>query len=118
MKKDLARISEKNEFDRRAFVKLVPAVAATALIAAHSADVLAQATPSPTPSPIPSPTPSTPSPLAEAYAEVVKLKFGKHIEASQWDRVKRDLDGNIRASDRFRDFKLQNGDEPDFIFIA
>ena len=104
------------EFDRRTFVKYVPALAATALVVGHSTDVLAQASPSPLPTP--SPTPSAPSPLAEAYAEVVKLKFGKHIEQSQWDRVKRDLDGNIRASDRFRDFKLTNADEPDFVFIA
>ena len=104
------------DLDRRAFVKLVPAAAATALIASGASNVFPQA--SPTPTPTPSPTPQTPSPLAEAYAEVATLRFGKTIEPPQWERVKRDLEGNVRASDRLREYKLKNGDEPDFTFIA
>ncbi len=115
-----AHSTESRHLNRRAFVKLVPAATTAALVSAQiTTDVLAQATaPSPTPSPSPSPSPAAPSPLAEAYAEVARLRFGKNIEDAQWERIKRDLDGNIRASDRFREFKLKNGDEPDFIFIA
>lgn len=103
--------------DRRSFVKLVPAAAVTALAGAKTAtEVMGQAAASPSPSP--SPTPARPSPLAEAYAEVAKQRFGKHIEEGQWERVKRDLEGNVRAADRLRDSKLKNSDEPDFIFIA
>lgn len=74
--------------------------------------------PTPSPSPSPSPAPAAPSPLAEAYAEVARLRFGAHIEPGQWERIKRDLDGNVRAADRLREFKLKNADEPDFIFFA
>ena len=75
-------------------------------------------TPSAAASPTPSPTPAAPSPLAEAYAEVARVRFGKHLEDSQWDRVKRDLEGNVRTAERLRSFKLQNSDEPDFVFAA
>lgn len=101
---------------RRSFVKFIPVIGGASLLAAKvPISALAQ---TPTPSPSPSPTPATPSPLAEAYAEVAKQRFGAHIEAGQWIQIKRDLDGNVRSADRLRGFKLQNGDEPDFIFTA
>ncbi|MDQ5844184.1 MAG: twin-arginine translocation signal domain-containing protein [Acidobacteriota bacterium] len=104
--------------DRRSFVKFIPAVGGAGLLAANlPLGALAQ-TPTPLPSPSPSPTPATPSPLAEAYAEVVKQRFGAHVEGGQWAQIKRELEGNVRSSDRLRTFKLQNGDEPDFTFTA
>ncbi len=106
-----------NSFDRRSFVKLIPSAGAAALVALNLPSSAAQ-TPSASPSPSPSPTPPAPSPLAEAYTEVARQRFGKHVEAAQWERIKRDLEGNVRSADRMRDSKLKNGDEPDFIFIA
>jgi hypothetical protein len=104
--------------DRRSFVKFIPAVGATSLLAANFPLTTTAQTPTPSPSPSSSPAPATPSPLAEAYAEVLKQRFGAHIEAGQWAQIKRDLEGNVRAADRLRTFKLQNGDEPDFTFTA
>ena len=107
-----------NQLDRRAFVKFIPALGAAGLVAVSFPISSPAQTPSASPTPIPSPTPSQPSPLAEAYAEVARVRFGKHLEDSQWDRVKRDLEGNVRTADRLRESKLKNSDEPDFIFIA
>lgn len=110
--------SSNNQLDRRAFVKFIPALGAAGLAAVNLPISSPAQTPSASPTPIPSPTPSQPSQLAEAYAEVARVRFGKHLEDSQWDRVKRDLEGNVRTADRLRESKLKNSDEPDFIFIA
>lgn len=107
-----------SHLDRRSFVKFIPAIGAAGLVAVNlPTNTPAQAPPA-SPTPTPSPTPAQPSPLGEAYAEVARVRFGKHIEDRQWDRVKRDLEGNVRNADRFRGAKLKNGDEPDFTFIA
>jgi hypothetical protein len=70
------------------------------------------------PSPQPSPTPQKPTPLAEAYAEVARTRFGEKLTPEQLEQIKKDLDGNIRNADRLRAVKLKNADEPDFIFSA
>ena len=62
-KKRAGKLSDGKTVNRRAFVKLVPALGAAALAVPHlhTASVLAQ---TPTPSPLPSPSPSpTPAPL-------------------------------------------------------
>ncbi|HEX5707086.1 MAG TPA: hypothetical protein VFX96_07310 [Pyrinomonadaceae bacterium] len=117
---------------RRGFTKAV----AAALVAAPVAAVAArdaqqpstppepkappnpQPTPSPSPTASPSPTPQPPSPVAEAYAEAAKARFGKQLSDEEFARVRRDLAGNVRTSERLATFKLKNSDEPDFIFIA
>ena len=107
-----------DQLDRRSFVKFIPALGAAGLVAVNFPVSSPAQTPSASPTPVPSPTPAQPSPLAEAYAEVARVRFGKHLEDSQWDRVKRDLEGNVRTADRLRESKLKNSDEPDFTFIA
>jgi hypothetical protein len=106
---------------RRQFTKSV----ATTLIAAPLAASLAKAQ-TPTkpkeatapPNPQQTPTPQKPSPLAEAYTEVARVRFGEKLTPEQLEQVKKDLDGNVRAADRLRAVKLKNGDEPDFTFSA
>ena len=110
--------SSNDQLDRRSFVKFIPALGAAGLVAVNLPVSSSAQTPSAVPSPTPVPTPAPPSPLAEAYAEVARVRFGKHLEDSQWDRVKRDLEGNVRTADRLRESKLKNSDEPDFTFIA
>lgn len=70
------------------------------------------------PNPQPTPTPAPPSPVAEAYAEVGRLRFGDKLTPDELARLKRDIEGNVRTAERLRAFKLRNADEPDFIFIA
>src|SRR5437588_6482804 len=100
---------------RRKFAKAV----VTAIAAAPLAVSMANAqTPTPTPTPQPSPTPQQPSPLAEAYGEVVRRRFGDKLNEDELTRVKRSLEGMVRTGNTLRDVKLQNSDEPDFVFSA
>ena len=102
---------------RRQFAKAV----ATVIVAAPFAVSMASAqTPpaTPTPTPQPSPTPQQPSPLAEAYGEVVRRRFGDKLNEDELTRVKRSLEGMVRTGNTLRDVKLHNSDEPDFIFNA
>jgi hypothetical protein len=70
------------------------------------------------PNPQPSPTPQQPSPVAEAYESVARVRFGEQVTPEQFEQIKKDLRGNVRAAGILREVKLKNGDEPDFTFIA
>ncbi len=104
---------------RRRFAKAV----ATTIVAAPLASGLARAQrPTTTreasapPNPQPAATAQKPSPLAEAYTEVARARFGDRLTPEELEQVKRDLEGNLQASERLRAVKLRNEDEPDFIF--
>lgn len=111
---------------RRRFAKTVVAAVAfapqaVALLANAQTPPAARepvAPPNPQPSPSPQRTPPPPSPLAEAYGEVARLRFGDKISTDELARVKRSINGKLRAADSLRNFKLQNSDEPDFVFSA
>jgi hypothetical protein len=114
-------LHDSKQSSRREFAKSV----ATTLIAAPLAASLAKAQ-TPTkpkeatapPNPQTSPAPQKLTPLAEAYAEIARMRFGEKLTPEQLEQVKKDLDGNVRAADRLRAVKLKNGDEPDFTFSA
>ena len=78
----------------------------------------APAPPNPQPTPAAAATQNAPSPVAEAYAEVGRLRFGEKLSADELARMKRDIESNVRTAERLRASKLKNADEPDFIFIA
>jgi hypothetical protein len=106
---------------RRQFAKTIAAAAAAPLVAratlnAQTPPATKQVPAPPNPQPTPQATP--PSPVAEAYAEVARLRFGDKLTPDELARTKRDLEGNVRTAERLRAFKLKNADEPDFIFIA
>jgi hypothetical protein len=109
---------------RRRFTKtLAAAFVAAPALAVHAQTPPAAAEPKAPPQPQPTPAqppqgPPTPSPLALAYAEVARLRFGERLSAEQFESVKRDLEGNVRTAERLRSFKLRNSDEPDFSFEA
>jgi len=112
---------DSKQTSRRQFTKSV----ATTLIAAPlAASIVKAQTPTKPkeatapPNPPQTPTPQKPSPLAEAYTEVARVRFGEHLTPEQLEQVKKDLDGNVRAADRLRAVKLKNADEPDFTFDA
>jgi hypothetical protein len=111
---------------RRRFAKTVAAALVAAPLA-RAATTVAQTPPAarePAAPPNPQPTPATPqgpprpSPLAEAYTEAARLRFGEHLSPEELERLRRDMEGNVRTADRLRAFKLQNSDEPDFVFGA
>ncbi|HWS55637.1 MAG TPA: hypothetical protein VN228_15970, partial [Pyrinomonadaceae bacterium] len=72
----------------------------------------------PQPTPAAPQQPAPPSPLAAAYAEVARARFGEQVTPDEMARIRRDLEGYVRASERLRAHKLSNADEPDFIFQA
>jgi hypothetical protein len=108
---------------RRRFTKgAAAALVAVPLAVASRRGDAQQPTPSPAepkapPNPQPTPTPAPrPSPVAEAYAEVAKARFGKHLTDDEMRRVRQGLEGNVRSAERLRAVKMKNSDEPDFVF--
>jgi hypothetical protein len=94
-----------------------PALAANAQTPPATAEPKAPPQPQPTPAQQPQ-GPPAPSPLALAYFEVARLRFGASLTPEQLEAVKRDLEGNVRTAERLRASKLKNSDEPDFAFEA
>ncbi|MET0623931.1 MAG: hypothetical protein ABW250_13180 [Pyrinomonadaceae bacterium] len=126
MKKEKTGSTE-GRASRRRFTKTLAAaaLAAPAALAARAQTPPATKEPAAPPNPQPTPTPAPqqqgppqPSPLAEAYGEVARLRFGASLTPEQMQAVKRDLEGNVRTAERLRAFKLRNADEPDFAFEA
>ena len=105
---------------RRQFATSIAATLVAAPLAARlaKAQTPAKKEPAAPPNPQPTPAPPKPSPLAEAYAEVARTRFGEKLTPEQFEQLKKDMDGNVRAADRLRAVKLKNGDEPDFVFSA
>ena len=120
------RTDDSGQASRRRFTKTVVA-AAIAAAPLGSLMATAQTPPGgktkegsapPNPQPSPSPQEQKPSPVAEAYAAVARARFGEQVTPEQFEQIKKDLEGNVRAADRLRSVKLKNEDEPDFTFIA
>ena len=106
---------------RRQFAKSIATTFVAAPLAASLVKAQTPVKPKETvapPNPQPGPTPQKPTPLAEAYAEVARVRFGDKLAPEQLEQIKKDLDGNARNADRLRAVKLKNADEPDFIFSA
>lgn len=110
------------KISRRTFTKSVAATLVTAPLASSLSRAQNKNTARPEavapPNPKPSPTPQTPSPIAEAYAGVARARFGNAVTPEQLNAIKKDIEGNVRTTERLRSVKLQNGDEPDFVFTA
>jgi hypothetical protein len=112
--------SSTSRTSRRGFTKAV----ATTIVAAPLASGLVRGQQKATgtkettapPNPQPSAQTQKPSPLAEAYAEVARARFGDHLTPEQFEQVKKDLQANIQAAERLGAVRLRNEDEPDFVF--
>ena len=110
---------------RREFTKTAAALLAAAPLALTAAGAQTppaarepKAPPNPQPTPAAPQQPPPPSPVAAAYAEVARARFGEQVTPEELARIRRDLEGNVRAADRLRAHKLSNADEPDFVFNA
>ncbi|MFN2456137.1 MAG: hypothetical protein ABR577_18185 [Pyrinomonadaceae bacterium] len=114
---------------RRSFAKTV-AVSAIAAAAPLASSVMKAQTPNTTKEtpapPKPQATPAAkaaaatppPSPLALAYAEVARIRFGDQLTSEQLTQLQKEMAGNVRVADSLRAVKLKNADEPDFVFNA
>jgi hypothetical protein len=118
---DAPRGTSRRRFTKTLAAAVIAAPAAASIARAQTPPKAAEpkAPPNTQPTPAQAPQgPPKPSPLAEAYAEAARLRFGEHLSAEQLESVKRDLEGNVRTAERLRGFKLKNSDEPDFVFSA
>ena len=117
--------------DRRRFLKLLglagltSAVNSTMLAWSEARPAAAAARPSTPPAPPAVEADSTAgekppeiSDDARALAGILKRRHGKHLDAGQLEAVARDLDYQLRSGKRLREFRLENHEEPDFIFRA
>jgi hypothetical protein len=80
--------------------------------------------PVPPPSaPVPTTTPANAAAdangaLADAMMQLVRQRYGAHLTDDQLPRVREDIVGGLRASDRLRATLLPNGTEPDVVFAV
>ncbi|HKG13292.1 MAG TPA: hypothetical protein VKB12_08130 [Pyrinomonadaceae bacterium] len=115
---DAPRSDSRRRFTKTLAAAFVAGAAASAVAQTPPAAKEPAAPPNPQPTPAQQQPPPKPSPVAVAYAEVARARFGEKLSAEQFESVKRDLEGNVRASDALRAYKLENSDEPDFVFGA
>jgi hypothetical protein len=111
--------------DRRRFLKLLALVGMSSAIAGRTLPI-ADAAPAVTaPPPKPAVPPDTTaqgkpeiSEDARDLAEIVRRRYGKHLDPNQLERVTEELDSRLQSGQRLRDVKLGNHEEPDFAFRA
>ncbi|HUP48656.1 MAG TPA: hypothetical protein VNA04_07685 [Thermoanaerobaculia bacterium] len=105
---------------RRKFAKTMTAATVALPVVAGSllAQTAAPAPPPPTTAPAQEPAPEAkrPSPLAVALAGVVSAQSGQFLDEEEMQRVFDDFKSSVPFLERFRDYELKNGDEPDFTF--
>lgn len=110
-----SRRGSRREFTKRVAATLIAAPLASSLVHAQTPAKTKEAPAPPNPQP---PQAQQPSPVAEAYAQVARARFGAQVTPEQFEQIRKDLEGNVRVADRLRAVKLKNSDEPDFIFSA
>jgi hypothetical protein len=88
---------------RRQFARKVAALAA-APVAATAAGAQEQA------------PPARPASAGQALAELIRLRYGRHLDDAQFRRVTQRVESNLRMADRLNRVTLQNGEEPAFQF--
>jgi hypothetical protein len=115
---DAPRSDSRRRFTKTLAAAVVSGAAASTAAQTPPASKEPKAPPNPQPTPAGQQQPPKPSPVAVAYAEVARVRFGERLSAEQFEAVRRDLEGNARAADALRAYKLQNSEEPDFVFGA
>ncbi|HZI20426.1 MAG TPA: hypothetical protein VEY09_17725 [Pyrinomonadaceae bacterium] len=118
-----AKAGARRESRRRFTKQAVGAALATPAALAAARGQTRPAPPEAPAPPKPQPTPAQqqsqpPSPAAAAYLEVARALYGQHLTPEEFERLRRDLENNVRTSERLAAAKLANADEPDFVFSA
>jgi hypothetical protein len=122
---------------RREFARTALAAAAVPVLAP-----LAACAPKPAASPAPAPAPEAaapvaapaspvapsappqrqgqqaPDPVAVHLTEGLKAKYGDRLTEAQWEEVRKQVEGNLRAARQLRNFELPIQTEPAFVFRA
>lgn len=100
---------------RRAFLK---SLTLAPLLPAALTQTAPSTSPAPSPAPSPSPSPDALRPVADALAEVSRLRYGAHWEPGDAEEVRRNILDALRSAERLRAVKLTNADEPVATFQA
>ena len=100
------------EFDRRSFVKLIPAIGAAAVVAPylHIPAALAQ-TPSPTPTPSPSPSPA-PLRVTKEMLRGAEQLFGIELTDAQEQMALQNANNNLERYETLRKINIPLDTEP------
>jgi hypothetical protein len=95
---------------------IVPSLAQLARGATASRDSTAAKAPPPT-----TPPANEPSEFADdvrAMKDVIRRRYGKHLDAKQIDAIGEEMDGRMKGGKTMRAVKLANFEEPDATFHA
>ncbi len=111
--------SPRPDAGRRAFLQRL-AAAGVAGVLPPGAIAFAQGAPVAPAAPAPpaAPASETPSPEAQALAQVLRARYGDRLDTAQWSSVTSDFDGDLAAGKRLHAVRLANGDGPDTVFRA
>jgi hypothetical protein len=90
--------------NRRRFLKAAAAISATAAVAAPA---LAHA----------DDPPAAPT-AAQALGDLVRARFGQHLNAEQLKRAQGDVASLVRTADALRRIPLEHSEEPATVFAA
>jgi len=125
-------MTDHSRTDRRRFLKTVGLAGITSALVAPALGGTPGAAPVTTPAPAApdaATTPALPDTAkaaapeeigadARALAGIIERRFGKDLTREQLESIARDFDGDLKALERLRQVRLENGDEPDFTFRA
>lgn len=106
-----------NSLDRRSFVKLVPALGTTALVAPHLPLSIFAQTPSPTATPLPSPSPSpTPLRVTKEMLQQAEKLIGIELTDAQEAMALQNVSSNLDRYDALRKLDIPLDTEPATLF--
>jgi hypothetical protein len=55
---------------------------------------------------------------AQAMTDIIRARYGKHLSEEQLKRVQQKIRGNLLGAEALKRTRLENGDEPSFIFAV
>lgn len=61
---------------------------------------------------------AAPSPLAQALAESIRLRYGDRLSADDVKTITQSIDARLRNVERLYKPALTNADEPDFVYTV
>ncbi|HYT04674.1 MAG TPA: hypothetical protein VEM13_07315 [Gemmatimonadales bacterium] len=64
----------------------------------------------------PLPQQAEPSPLAQALAESIRLRYGDRLSADDVKTITQSIESRLQGVERLYRVALTNADEPDFVF--
>lgn len=99
---------------RRAFAERLALAAAAPFVLEDLRDLRL----APSPPPQQPQQETAPSPLAQALAESIRLRYGDRLSADDLKTITQSIDARLRNVERLYKPALTNADEPDFVYAV